>query len=553
MAFFCIHCKSEIDPKFKACPYCGEAITDFLRRHLEAPIDGKYQILSRLGVGGMGEVYKVLHVHLNSIRVIKLMRANIASDPGAHERFLREARLATKIHHHNVATLFDFSTLEDGSFYMVWEYIEGTNLHELIDQRGPLSPKYAGKLASQALMGLDSVHRAGIVHRDISPENLMITRDDEGEEHVKVIDLGIAKSSGAEDNNTKTGMFVGKWKYCSPEHLGMLPPGERIDGRADIYSFGIVLYEMLTGVPPFQADTPHAYLMMHSQERPRAIRDANPLAAAAPELEALIFRSLEKDRNRRFATAREFGQAIDAILPLLSDTAGATAPLPSNAEITDEATRVSRLEPEIPQDAPTIVTVTPATAMAPKAVPTQKPLDRGADAVPRLQPARVQPAAQAKPRSRSGLLAAAAVVVVVLVLGGWMMARNKPPIDGGLGQQPVQASTVSIPTQPVGTPTATATVIAGKAGRLGINAFPWAQVTSIRNVESGQAVEIGSGVVTPAPVDLAPGRYEVTLTNPQFRQPIRRTVSIEAGVDETLTVHFRDPGSAALPDFGVSR
>ena len=121
MAFFCIHCKSEIDPKFKACPYCGEAITDFLRRHLETPIDGKYRILARLGVGGMGEVYKVLHVHLNTIRVIKLMRANIAADPGAHERFLREARLATKIHHPNVATLFDFSTLDDGSFYMVWE------------------------------------------------------------------------------------------------------------------------------------------------------------------------------------------------------------------------------------------------------------------------------------------------------------------------------------------------------------------------------------------------------------------------------------------------
>ncbi|HEX6161542.1 MAG TPA: serine/threonine-protein kinase, partial [Thermoanaerobaculia bacterium] len=256
MPFFCIHCKSEIDPKYKACPYCGEPITDFLRRWLETPIDGKYQILSRLGVGGMGEVYKVLHVHLNAIRVIKLMRSNIASDPGAHERFTREARLATKINHPSVAALYDFSTLDDGSRYMVWEYIEGTNLHELIDERGPLSPRYAATLAIQALHGLDAIHRAGIVHRDVSPENLMITRGDEGEERVKIIDLGIAKQSGDEDNKTKTGMFVGKWKYCSPEHLGMLPPNERIDGRADLYSFGIVLYEMLTGVPPFQADTP---------------------------------------------------------------------------------------------------------------------------------------------------------------------------------------------------------------------------------------------------------------------------------------------------------
>src|SRR5947208_9534545 len=182
MPFFCIHCRSEIDPKFKACPFCGEPITDFLRRHLEAPIDGKYKILSRLGVCGMGEVYKVLHVHLSAIRVIKLMRATIANEAGAHDRFLREARLATKINHPNVAALYDFSTLQDASRYMVWEYIEGINLHELIESRGPLSPRYAARLAIEALLGLEAIHRAGIVHRDVSPENIMIARDEEGEE-----------------------------------------------------------------------------------------------------------------------------------------------------------------------------------------------------------------------------------------------------------------------------------------------------------------------------------------------------------------------------------
>jgi serine/threonine protein kinase len=539
MAFFCIHCKSEIDPKFKACPYCGEAITDFLRRHLEAPIDGKYQILSRLGVGGMGEVYKVLHVHLNSIRVIKLMRANIATDPGAHERFLREARLATKIHHGNVATLFDFSTLDDGSFYMVWEYIEGINLHELITQRGPLSPSYAARLASQALMGLDAVHRAGIVHRDVSPENIMITRDDEGDERVKIIDLGIAKSSGAEDNNTKTGMFVGKWKYCSPEHLGMLPSGERIDGRADLYSFGIVLYEMLTGVPPFQADTPHAYLLMHSQTRPRALRETNPKAAASPELEALVFRALEKDRTKRFATAREFGQALDALAPTLPDTGGVPPPVPASSEVTDEATRVADAA-RIPHDAATVVSIAQSgLTIASRSSPVKKPLDRrGMNVEP--------PASEPKSSSKSAIFGIAAIVAIVLALGAWMFMRNRGGAIEPVETRPaIQASTVSLPTQEP---------IAAQPGHLGINAFPWANVKSIRNLDSGSDVGIGRDLITPAPpIDLPPGRYEVTLTNPQFAQPITRTVAIAAGEEETLNVTFRDPASAALPDFGVTR
>lgn len=342
MPFHCIHCRSEIDPKYKACPYCGEAITDFLRRYAETPVDGKYQLLARLGIGGMGEVFKALHIHLNAIRVLKLMRASIANDQGAHDRFLREARLAEKIHHPNVATLFDFSTLEDGSRYMVWEYIEGINLHELINERGPLSPRYAATLAVQALLGLDAVHRAGIVHRDVSPENLMVTRDDEGNEIVKIIDLGIAKHSTSDtDNQTKTGMFVGKWKYCSPEHLGLMNEGERIDGRADLYSFGIVLYEMLTGVPPFQADTPHRYLMMHSSQRPKGLREVNPTVTASPELEALIFRALEKDRDKRFATARELAKAIEALIPTLDDRAGAVPVLPTASELTAEPTHPS--------------------------------------------------------------------------------------------------------------------------------------------------------------------------------------------------------------------
>ena len=559
MAFHCIHCRSEIDPKYKACPYCGEPITEFLRRYLEHPIDGKYQILARLGVGGMGEVYKVLHIHLNAIRVIKMMRANIAQDASAHERFLREARLATRIQHPNVAALFDFSTLEDGSRYMVWEYIEGINLHELIDARGPLSPRYAAKLAVQALYGLDAIHRAGIVHRDVSPENLMISRDDvldaeagglrRADERVKIIDLGIAKQWGDEaDNKTKTGMFVGKWKYCSPEHLGMLPEGERIDGRADIYSFGIVLYEMLTGVPPFQADTPHGYLMSHASERPRSLREMNPTVMPSPDLEALIFRSMEKDRKKRFATAREFAQALEQILPTLDDTSGAAGPLPVAVEITDEATRHAE-RPRIAADAPTVVgtqRVDPMAAVLKTVATTPKPVSPTAKTVPRARP--LAPAPPVKKKGGAGRWIAMLVVLAAFGAGGYAMWKNRvfdtrPPAT----TTTTRASTLVVP------PTQKAAVpppVAVAPGHVGINAFPWANVVSVRNVETNEQLAIEQSLVTPAPIELAPGRWEITLSNPTLGPAVTRVVDVRAGEDETLNVALADPETVALPTFG---
>jgi serine/threonine-protein kinase len=518
MPFFCIHCRSEIDSKYKACPYCGEPITDFLRHHLEHPIDGKYQLLARLGIGGMGEVYKVLHLHLNSIRVIKMMRTSIAGEDGADDRFIREARLATRINHPNVAALYDFSTLEDGSRYMVWEYIEGTNLHELIETHGPLSPRYAARLAIEALHGLDAIHRAGIVHRDISPENIMIARDEEGEQHVKLIDLGIAKQGDAtEGNKTKTGMFVGKWKYCSPEHLGMLDAGERIDGRADIYSFGIVLYEMLTGVPPFQADTPHAYLMLHASETPRALREVNPSMPSSPELEAIIFKALEKDRKKRFATAREMGRALEKIEPTLDDRAGAPPPLPLSSEVTAEPTKVAT--PTIPSGEVPLKTVAVDPNAMTVVTAAGEPMERD------LAPTVITNISPVPAPRRSPMLAIALVLVAILavVIGAMMLRKPEPEVQQA---PPVAANT---------------------PGRVELNAFPWGEVRSIRNVASGATTDLRPPFVTPTPIDLKPGSYEITLANPSFPSPIIQHVDVKAGQEQRINVQFADPSTATMP------
>ncbi len=324
--FACINCRREIDPEFKLCPFCGEPITDFLRKYEQEPIDGKYQILARLGVGGMGEVYKVMHTYLNSVRVVKLMRPQISNSADAHDRFLREARVASRVQHPNVATLHDFSGLEDGSNYMVWEFIDGENLAQLTRRYGQLSPRHAVEIAIQALHGLDAIHRAGIVHRDISPENLMITRDNQGAEQVKIIDLGVAKiGADAGEGQTQSGMFLGKFRYSSPEHLGFLEEGQHIDGRADLYSLAIVIYEMLVGRPPFEAKSPHEYMLIHSGSRPFLPLSLPEDLPGGNDLVAVLTKALDHDRNKRYQSAREFADALAALLPSLpasDDSAG---------------------------------------------------------------------------------------------------------------------------------------------------------------------------------------------------------------------------------------
>jgi len=253
-------------------------------------LDGKYRLIERIGAGGMGEVYKAQHVLLDAPRVIKVVRPQIADNPEANDRFLREARLATRVHDPNVATLYDFAALPDGALYMVWELIDGENVGQLLRQRGTFAPHEAIRIAVQSLRGLQAIHKAGIVHRDISPDNLMVAPDDR---QVKIIDLGVAKGAETDPAMTRTGMFVGKLRYASPEHLGILDETERIDGRADLYSLAIVLYEMLAGRPPFEATSPHQYYLRYSREEDVKSLDLSPIPQP---LRPVLARALEQVR-----------------------------------------------------------------------------------------------------------------------------------------------------------------------------------------------------------------------------------------------------------------
>ena len=328
-------------------------------------LDNRYEIVQRLGAGGMGEVYLATHTHLGSSRVIKVVHPHISGNTDAQDRFLREARAATKVHHPNVATLHDFSTLGNGSHYMVWEFIDGENLSQKLRGRGTIPAREAVRLIIQALHGLEAIHRAGIIHRDISPENLMITREDES---VKIIDLGVAKVEDNEVSQTRTGIFVGKLRYAAPEQLGFLPENEKVDARVDIYATAMVLVELLTGRPPYEAKSPHEYFILHASAAQTPVKTVElpidlPGSAA---LQAVLEKALARDRNQRFSSAREFALALEQIektLPSPNDMA--TMAMPYDG---DDTMKLGRKTVDTLHRS-TLITTPPHNAAAPPTAP----------------------------------------------------------------------------------------------------------------------------------------------------------------------------------------
>lgn len=274
-------------------------------------LDGKYEILDRLAAGGMGEIWRARHVHLQELRVIKILRADRATDPHALQRFAQEARIATQIKHPNVAILYDFSRLPDGSFYMVSEHIEGEHVHDWLKTHGVFPLPLAVDLGIQTLRGLEAIHAAGVIHRDISPDNMMITRDRRGRYQMKLIDLGLAKNleAAAGLEITQAGIFMGKLMYCSPEQAGAIKDAP-LDHRSDLYSFAAVLYEMITGKPPFDSENQHGFVFKRLTEPPIPLIGRNPQVRVPQELNDLVLKGLEKDRERRFPDALTFLQAL---------------------------------------------------------------------------------------------------------------------------------------------------------------------------------------------------------------------------------------------------
>ncbi|HTO86694.1 MAG TPA: protein kinase [Thermoanaerobaculia bacterium] len=278
--------------------------------HPKLLLEGKYEILGKIKDGGMGTIYKVRHRLLDEIRVVKVLQPHVVADAEMKRRFTEEAKTATRLKHPNLCAIYDFALDEDGTAYLVMEYIDGVNLSEMLKTTGCPGLPLSLEIAHQALLALGYLHRKEVVHRDVAPDNLMLTHDEDGRPLVKLIDLGIAKAQGTGMDLTATGVFLGKLKYASPEQFGTLPAGEKIDGRSDLYGLGIVLYELLTGVRPFTGEAAPELLKAHLFLPPVPFAESDPQGKVPPEVQAVVLKALQKKREDRYASADEFDREI---------------------------------------------------------------------------------------------------------------------------------------------------------------------------------------------------------------------------------------------------
>lgn len=311
----CPKCKTDNPDESVFCAKCGTQIKETEEKSLptqtiEAPREelttgskfaGRYQIIEELGQGGMGKVYKVLDKETNEKVALKLIKPEISSDKKTIERFRNELTTARKIGHRNVCRMYDLNR-EEGSYYITMEYVSGEDLKSFIRRSGQLAVGTTIRIAKQVCEGLIEAHRLGVVHRDLKPSNIMI--DKEGS--ARIMDFGIARSL-KEKGITGAGVMIGTPEYMSPEQV----EGKEVDQRSDIYSLGVILYEMVTGKVPFEGDTALTIAVKHKTEEPKNPKEFN--SQLSNDLSRVILRCLEKDKEKRYQSAGEVLSELESI------------------------------------------------------------------------------------------------------------------------------------------------------------------------------------------------------------------------------------------------
>ncbi len=460
----CTICKGQYEDSISFCPRDGEVLEDDPSSLVGAVLDGQYQIESLLGKGGMGAVYLARHILLGDRVAIKILPPEVRNNADWLRRFRREGQAARRLRHPNAVAVHDLRTSSDGTIYMVMEYVEGQTLDAELKQRGRFTPAEALEILEPIMSVLNTAHAMGVVHRDLKPENIMIAKATAGHESsVKLLDLGIAKmreiagDAAGTTELTMAGQVLGTPYYMSPEQWGELSRdgNPEIDGRADIYSLGLVAYQMVSGGRAYSGTTLHELRREHIQVTPPPLREK--MADVSEGFSNAINRAIAKDRDDRQSTAGELAAQLRLALLDAGGHSGVARTMPDipRPQSSQAHTRDIPGGPETKSDvnAATIITIDsvptspPSTGLPPKLSPPNHANQVAAQArVPdlgssvtlqRAPDMPVEPSVQKKGQGKSIAIIGAGVLLLVLVVSGvggiwalgWLKAKPAEPAN----------------------------------------------------------------------------------------------------------------------------
>ncbi|MCG3172839.1 MAG: Serine/threonine-protein kinase PknD [Myxococcota bacterium] len=395
----CPACKTQVAEGIVFCPSCGTQVVDPLT--LPDPLVGqmfvnKYRVDKLVGVGGMGRVYRAHQLSLGKDVCLKVLSPNYLSDAIQVKRFHREALAASQLNHPNIVSVFDFGQNGDGSVFIVMEYVQGRDLVKVINEDFPFTPRRIVDIGGQICDALTEAHAKHIIHRDIKPENVMLLDRSDRHDVAKVLDFGIARLEyqPGETPVTREGLVCGTPEFMSPEQA----QGLELDARSDIYSLGVVLYQLACGYLPFEGQTAMETAVKHLTEQPIPPNERSPHYAIPEELQAVIMKALSKRKEERPSTAQEFKALLEAAVraPAQEDDLRGVFAVFTDGErpMTEPSRRINAVPPSSP--AVTAEAGPPAPPQPAPAIPSPLPM-ASLQAAAAVFSSSAPPAAQGRP------------------------------------------------------------------------------------------------------------------------------------------------------------